>query len=37
LSLIIKASGAKFVLDNLEKKSNGSILDLVLYLVQILI
>ena len=37
LSLIIKASGAKFVCDNLEKKSRGLIFDFVLYLVQILI
>ena len=37
LSLIKKASGAKLVFDNLQKKSRGSIFDNVLYLVQILI
>jgi len=33
----MKASGAKFVFDNLEKKSKGLISDFVLYLVQIFI
>jgi hypothetical protein len=37
LSLIIKASGAKLVLVSLQKKSRGSILDLFLYFVHILI
>jgi hypothetical protein len=37
LSLIMKASGAKLLLVSLQKKSNGSIEDLFLYFVQILI
>ena len=37
LSLIKKASGARLVFDNLQKKSIGSIFDLFLYFVQILI
>ena len=37
LSLIIKASGARFDLVSLQKKSNGSIFDLFLYFVHILI
>ena len=37
LSLIMKASGAKLFLVNLQKKSKGSIEDLFLYLVHILI
>ena len=37
LSLIIKASGAKFDLASLQKKSKGSIFELFLYFVHILI
>jgi hypothetical protein len=37
LSLIKKASGARFVFESLQKKSSGSIFDLFLYFVHILI